>query len=265
MKATATAFDYDKNEHDYAQVRKADSRIFEYIRNALDEFTTILNVGAGTGSYEPADKYVISVEPSSVMRKKRLALGKNPAVDAYADKMPFEDASFDASLAILTIHHWPNLRDGLMEMKRVTRKKMVILTYDPKKLSIFWNADYFPKVIEVEERRYPEISAISSILGVEPTITNVQIPLDCTDGFQEAFYGRPEYFLDKRVRQAQSAWGFIDQETELEYVKRLRSDLENGDWDKKYGQYRKMPFFDGAYRMLEYDVDPASERSCHTE
>jgi SAM-dependent methyltransferase len=189
------------------------------------------------------------------MRKKRLELGKNPAINAYADNMPFDNESFDASLAVLTIHHWQNLGDGLLEMKRVTKKKIVILTYDPQRLSNFWNVDYFPKVIEVEERRYPAISVISSILDIKPIITNIQIPFNCTDGFQEAFYGRPECFLDEQVRKAQSAWSFVDRETEQEYINRLRSDLESGNWDKKYGQYRKLPFFDGAYRMLEFNVD----------
>ncbi len=258
MKIENPAFDYDNNKHDYAQVRRADKRIFSYVQSALVDFNTVINVGAGTGSYEPQDKYVISVEPSSVMRKKRLALGRNPAINAFADSLPFEDMSFDVSLAILTIHHWPDLRAGLEEIKRVTRSKIVILTYDPERLADFWNVNYFPKVVEVESKRYPVLGTISSILGSTPKVSKIRIPFDCTDGFQEAFYGRPEFFLKEEVRQAQSAWGFIEKDIEHEYVEHLRSDIQSGEWDRLYGFHREMPFFEGAYRMLEFNLTGAS-------
>jgi SAM-dependent methyltransferase len=252
MEITNPAFDYDRKKHEYSTVRRADPRIHSYVLSGLSGMHTVINVGAGTGSYEPHDRYVASVEPSEKMRLKRLELGRHPAIDAFADSLPFDDDSFDVSLAILTIHHWPSLEKGLAELKRVAKKRIVILTYDPTKLDIFWNAEYFPDVIEVERKRYPELSRIAGIIGIAPKRTNIKVPLDCTDGFQEAFFGRPEYFLREEVRQSQSAWGFIQKELEMKYVEHLRRELEEGSWDKKHGIHRHMKEFEGAYRMLEF-------------
>jgi SAM-dependent methyltransferase len=254
MKITNPAFDYDSKDHNYSAIRKADPRIGRYIRRSLEGCDTVLNVGAGTGSYEPEDKYVIAVEPSAVMRAKRLDLGRNPAVNAKADDLPFDDKSFDAVMAVLTIHHWPDLKSGLLEVKRVTKKKIAILTYDPDMLDIFWNAKYFPQLIEIERSRYPKSDHIAACVGEDITITNIKIPFDCTDGFQEAFYGRPEAFLQEEVRNAQSAWGFLDKETESKYVKRLSDDLASGEWDRLYGSHRTLPEFEGAFRLLEVDL-----------
>ena len=254
MKITNPAFDYDRNDHNYAAIRKADPRIGAYIHNSLNDFDTVLNVGAGAGSYEPEDKFVIAVEPSAVMRAKRLALGRSPAVNAKADDLPFDDKSFDAVMAVLSIHHWPDLKAGLLEIKRVAKKKITILTYDPDELDVFWNIQYFPQVVEIERNRYPKLNQIAEYLGERMTIMNIKIPLDCTDGFQEAFYGRPEAFLQEDVRKAQSAWGFLEKETENQYLKNLSDDLASGEWDKSYGFHRTLPEFEGAFRLLEFDV-----------
>ena len=254
MNISNPAFDYDGKDHNYSEIRKADPRIGLYIRRSLRGCDTVLNVGAGTGSYEPENRYVIAVEPSSVMRAKRLALGKMPALNAKADDLPFDDNSFDAVMAVLTIHHWPDLKSGLLEIKRVARKKLSILTYDPDMLDVFWNVHYFPQLIEIERSRYPKLDQIAAYLGAELTITNIKIPLDCSDGFQEAFYGRPEAFLQEDVRKAQSAWGFLDKETENLYVKKLADDLSSGEWDRLFGHHRTMPEFKGAFRMLEIDL-----------
>ncbi|HKY53688.1 MAG TPA: class I SAM-dependent methyltransferase [Anaerolineales bacterium] len=255
MKITNPAFDYDRKNHNYSEIRKADPRIGMYIQWSLKTCDTVLNVGAGTGSYEPDDKYVIAVEPSYVMRAKRLDLGRNPAINAKADNLPFDDQSFDGAMAVLTIHHWPDLQAGLLEIKRVSKKKISILTYDPEKLNVFWNAKYFPQLIEIERNRYPKLDQIAEYLGEKLTVTNVKIPLDCTDGFQEAFYGRPEAFLQEEVRNAQSAWGFLDKEIENQYVKRLSDDLASGEWDRMFGYHRKLPEFEGAFRLLEIDLN----------
>jgi SAM-dependent methyltransferase len=247
------AFDYDGQEHDYKQVRRADPRIAAYVRAGLEGCATVVNIGAGTGSYEPEDTYVISVEPSEKMRRDRLALGRRPALKASADRLPFDDGSFDASLAILTVHHWPDLEAGLLEMRRVSRRRMVILTYDPDRLEDFWNARYFPELIAAERKRYPDLGRIEAILGMKAERTVIRIPLDCTDGFQEAFSGRPEGFLEDKVRRAQSAWGFISKQLESEYISRLRSDLESGEWDGKYGHHRTLGEYAGAFRMLVFE------------
>lgn len=123
---------------------------------------------------------------------------------------PTDDKSFDAAMAVLTIHHWPDLKTGLSEMKRVSKKKISILTYDPEMLEGFWNARYFPQLIEIERSRYPKLDYIAECLGEGISITNIKIPLDCSDGFQEAFYGSPEAFLQEEARSAQSAWGLLD-------------------------------------------------------
>ena len=254
MKITNPAFDYDSKGHHYSEIRKADPRIGKYVHRSLERCNTVLNVGAGTGSYEPDDKFVIAVEPSAVMRAKRLALDRNPAVNAKADDLPFDNESFDAVMAVLTIHHWPDLKAGLLEVKRVAKKKITILTYDPDMLDVFWNANYFPQLIEIERSRYPKLDRIAECIGEPITITNIKIPFDCTDGFQEAFYGRPEAFLQEDVRNAQSAWGFLDKEIEKTYVKKLSEDLASGEWDRLYGYHRMLPEFEGAFRLLEVDL-----------
>jgi SAM-dependent methyltransferase len=254
MNISNPAFDYDGKDHNYSEIRKADPRIGSYVHRSLRGCDTVLNVGAGTGSYEPNDSYVIAVEPSSVMRAKRLALGKMPALNAKADDLPFDNNSFDAVMAVLTIHHWPDLKSGLLELQRVAKKKISILTYDPDMLDVFWNVHYFPQLIEIERTRYPKLDQIAAYLGAGLTITNIKIPLDCSDGFQEAFYGRPEAFLQEDVRKAQSAWGFLDKETENLYVKNLADDLSSGEWDRLFGHHRTMPEFEGAFRMLEIDL-----------
>lgn len=254
MDISNPAFDYDNRKHEYATIRRADPRIHAYVLTGLAGMKTVINVGAGPGSYEPEDRYVVSVEPSEKMRRKREGLGRHPAISAFADSLPFDDQSFDAALAILTIHHWPDIEKGLAELKRVTKKRVVILTYDPSKLDIFWNAEYFPEIIAVERKRYPALDRLEAAIGVSPRITTIKIPLDCVDGFQEAYFGRPEYFLKEEVRQSQSAWGFISWEQEQQYVQHLARDLEDGTWERKFGFHRHLSEFEGAYRMLEYDL-----------
>jgi SAM-dependent methyltransferase len=250
MKIENTAFNYDKLGQEYASYRQTEPRIFAYILNALDDATTVLNVGAGAGSYEPTDRYVIAVEPSNVMRSQRQLKNKVPALNAYADNLPFDDNSFDASTAFVTVHHWPDMNKGLKELRRVTKNKVIIMTFDPEALDDFWNAKYFPEVIGVEKKRYPTIDFIKTSLGGHCEVQKIPIPFDCIDGFQEAFYGRPEAFLNKQVRQSQSAWGFIAPELEEKYVKDFAEELASGEWDRKYGHYRTQESFTCALRLI---------------
>lgn len=250
MKIENPAFNYDDLGQEYSSYRQTDPAIFAHILNALGDAQTVLNVGAGAGSYEPTDRYVIAVEPSATMRAQRQLNNKVPAVIAYADALPFDDNSFDASTAFVTIHHWPDMKKGLQELRRVTKNKVIIMTFDPEALKDFWNANYFPEVIEVEKKRYPTIDFICDALGGTCDVQKIPIPLNCIDGFQEAFYGRPEAFLTKQVRQAQSAWGFIDAETEEKYVSALAADLASGEWDKKYGHFRTQESFTCALRLV---------------
>lgn len=250
MQIENPAFNYDKYGQQYSGYRQTDPRIAAYVYDALADAGTILNVGAGAGSYEPADKYVVAVEPSAVMRTQRIINGKTPAIIGTADALPFDDNAFDASMAMVTVHHWPDIQKGLKELRRVTKNQMLLMTFDPDALDNFWNAHYFPELIAVEKARYPSIDFILNTLGGNCEVKSIPIPFDCVDGFQEAFYGRPEAFLEKEVRLSQSAWGFLTDEVQEQLVKRLADDLASGAWDKQYGHFRTQPFFTCALRLI---------------
>ena len=187
MKIENPAFNYDQLGQKYSGYRQTDPRIAGFVNKALGDAKTILNVGAGAGSYEPADKYVVAVEPSVVMRTQRMKNNKVPAINAKAGNLPFDDHSFDASMAMVTVHHWPDIDQGLKELRRVTKNQVIIMTFDPEQLDNFWNADYFPELIEVEKARYPTIDLIKKSLGGNCKVIPIPVPLDCSDGFQEAF------------------------------------------------------------------------------
>ena len=153
-------------------------------------------------------------------------------------------------MAMVTVHHWPDIERGLREVRRVTKGAVIIMTFDPEALDNFWNAYYFPDLIEVEKARYPTIERIVQALGGSCDVIPIPIPLDCVDGFQEAFYGRPEAFLHQDVRRAQSAWGFLAEGVEDRLVQALASELKSGEWDRKYGHFRTMPSFTCALRLV---------------
>lgn len=253
LKIENPAFDYDSHGQQYSGFRQTDPRIAEYVTTALADAQTILNVGAGAGSYEPADRYVVAIEPSAAMRSQRIQNNKVPAINAKADNLPFDDNAFDAAMAMVTVHHWPNIDKGLRELRRVTRGRIIVMTFDPDMLDRFWNAEYFPELIAVEKARYPSIDFLTKCLGENCEVIAVPVPLDCSDGFQEAFYGRPEAFLRPEIRAAQSAWGFLPEGLETELVARLEADLQSGAWDRKYGHFRKESFFTCALRLIVSD------------
>lgn len=244
------AFNYDQRSVSYSSQRKTEPAIAAYIHAAMGSAKNVLNIGAGSGSYEPDDRYVISVEPSSSMRQQRKELNRRPALIAFADNLPFDDHSFDASMALLTIHHWPDVKKGLNEMNRVTNGRILIMTYDPDSLHTFWNAEYFPELTEVEKARYPKIDTLTKILGGNCQVLSIPIPLMCQDGFQEAYYGRPEEFLKPEVRKAQSAWCFLPDGLEEKYVESFAKELSSGNWDKKYAQLRSQSEYFGALKLI---------------
>jgi hypothetical protein len=209
----------------------------------------VVNVGAGSGSYEPEDLDVTAVEPSASMRSQRPP-DLRPAIDAFAEALPFPDDAFDAAMASVTVHQWSDQVRGLQELRRVSRGPVVVLTFDGDALDGFWLAPYAPELITAERRRYPSIDQIGEVLGGSTTVTVVPIPIDCPDGFTEAFYARPEYFLDDTVRRSQSAWGFVTAEEEARAVDRLRHDLETGEWDRRHGSLRRQPTFLGSLRLV---------------
>ena len=242
-------FDYQGYGSTYARIRRADPRIAALLAEALGPARTVLNVGAGTGSYEPADRIVVAVEPAEDMRRRRPA-GSAPVVAALADALPFADRSFDGALSVLSIHHWPDLAAGLTQMRRVTRGPVVILTFDPAQLANWWLADLCPAVIAVEARRYPPITTVTAALGGRVTVTPVPIPADCSDGFSEAFFARPEAFLDPSVLDAQSAWGFVTADERSRFQTVLAQMLADGSWDRAYGHWRTQPAYAGAVRII---------------
>jgi SAM-dependent methyltransferase len=233
----------------YVNYRQPEPRIASQINLALGDARTVLNVGAGAGSYEPVDRSVTAVEPSASMRAQRPST-LPPAIDAVAEKLPFPDASFGASMATFTIHQWSDVEAGLRELRRVTSGPVVILTCDPDEVERFWLNDYAPLVLKTEAGRYPSTARIRSILGGHLDILPVSIPLHCKDGFNEAYYGRPERLLDDAARLACSAWSFVDQATAAAYIRHLQRELSDGAWDRKYGRLRTQPEYEGSLRLV---------------
>jgi SAM-dependent methyltransferase len=246
---SAGDFDYDAHGQGYAQHRRTDPRIAACVYRALGSARTVLNVGAGAGSYEPEDRHVIAIEPSVAMRAQRLA-HRVPAIHGVAQNLPLDDQSVDASMAMVTVHQWPDLKKGLAELRRVTRGPIVVLTFDGDALDRYWLVDYVPELMGVERRRYPAIDTIGQGIGKKTEVQAIPIPIDCIDGFTEAFYARPERFLDAAVRRSQSAWGSVDAKVEERFIQKLGHDLQTGAWDERYGQWRKMPFFEGSLRLI---------------
>lgn len=233
----------------YSEYRRPDPRIAEAILRGIGAAHTVLNVGAGAGSYEPVDREVTPVEPSASMRAQRPThLAR--AIDAVAEQLPFPDASFDASMSSFSVHQWQDLKAGLREMRRVTRGPVVLLTCDPALVRQFWLYEYAPQVLDTEARRYPTLEALTQGLGGATRSELVPVPLDCVDGFNEAYYGRPEKLLDPQARLSCSAWSFVEQNEQTQAIERLRSDLREGVWDRRHGHLRTQPRYDGSLVLV---------------
>ena len=242
-------FDYELHGESYSVFRQTDPRIATAVAEALGDAPTVLNVGAGAGSYEPLDRYVCAVEPSAAMRAQR-SVERPPAVDATAERLPFDADSFDAAMATVTVHQWADLAMGLRELRRVSRGRVVILTFDGDSLPALWLNNYVPEVIATERRRFPALERIIQGLGGKASVLEVPIPRDCTDGFKEAYYARPEAFLRPEVRAAQSAWGLTDQAAVERGVAHLREALARGTWDERHGHLRTQPEYVGSLRLI---------------
>jgi SAM-dependent methyltransferase len=241
--------DYDATGHGYAAVRRADPRVAAYVHAALGDAPSVVNVGAGAGSYEPAGRLVVAVEPSDAMRAQRPP-GAAPVVAAVAERLPFADGAFGAAMAMSTVHQWPDLARGLAELRRVSRGPVVVLTFDAGRTPGFWLSEYLPDLPRVDAARMPPVPALAAGLGGEVTVTTVPVPADCADGFVEAFYGRPEAFLDPAVRAGQSLWGFVDPGAADRALGMLAADLASGAWDARYGHLREQPSYDGSLVLV---------------
>jgi len=240
--------DYDEHGRHYTRGRRADPRIEAYIHAALGDAETVVDVGAGTGSYEPRDREVVAVEPSATMRAQRPPSAA-PAIDAYAEALPFEDDSFDAAMACVTIHHWESQQQGLAEMRRVARGPVVVFTFDLDRLPA-WQLEYLREGIEIERPRFGSIEAVAEALGGRTRVEEIPTPADCQDGFFQAFWNRPEALLDPAVRASQSFWELLDERVEKRIVARLRADLESGLWDQRHGHLRAKESTDASLRLV---------------
>lgn len=235
---------YDTIGIDYARLRQPDPRIAAQIHAALGDARSVLNVGAGTGSYEPADRVVTALEPSAEMIRQRPP-GSASVVQGTAESLPFTDASFDAVMAVLTVHHWPDKARGIAELRRVSRGPVVILTFDPAARP--WLTDYLPECIALDEAQMPEMSFYANWLG-DVRIEPVPVPHDCIDGFLYAYWRRPAAYLDPRIRRGSSSfWTLPGTESGLE---KLAEDLRSGAWAERYANLLSKDTYDAGYRLV---------------
>lgn len=246
--ATGRRATYDEIGQGYAALRTPDPRIARMIDAALGSARTVLNVGAGTGSYERVGRGVVAVEPSAVMIAQR-AHGAPPVVRAAAEHLPFRDQSFDAAMAVLTAHHWADPVGGLTELRRVARRQ-VVLTFDPELHNRFWLiTDYIPAAGAFAGSAALPLSTVVNSLdasGVQPVL----IPRDCTDGFGWAYWCRPERYLDPRVRSAISMFAQCDPVRIEEGIRRLADDLASGEWHRRHRDLLQRDSVDGGFRIV---------------
>ncbi len=236
---------YDTIGVGYRRLRRPDPRIAASIHARLGQARTLVNVGAGAGSYEPAGLLVTAVEPSAEMIRQR-PQGTAVVVQGVAEDLPFGDGVFDAAMAILTVHHWTDVRRGLREMRRVTRGRIVVLTFDPR-ISNFWLLDYLPSLASLDSRHMPAMDDFEAALGPVDRIA-VPIPHDCVDGMLCAYWRRPAAYLDPEVRRSISSFWKIGDITEP--LQRLEDDLGSGAWERRYSRILHKESLDFGYRLV---------------
>ena len=239
---------YDRIGRTYTATRGTDPRIAARIWGALGDARTVVNVGAGAGSYEPPDREVTPVEPSAVMIAQRPP-GAAPAVQASAEALPFADASFDAAMAVLTIHHWSDVPAGAAELRRVARDRVVVLSWDPTCVGRLWvGPEYFPELVREDVEGFPSLAEQAAALGAEAAV--VPVPWDCRDGFFGAFWRRPEAYLDPAVRAGISTLAKRTDDELAEGLGRLRADLDSGAWARRHADLLERDELDLGYRLL---------------
>ena len=248
---------YDRIGVGYSGTRRADPRVAAVIWEALGDARTVVNIGAGVGSYEPADRDVVAVEPSAVMIAQR-PVGAARVVQAEAESLPFPDDSFDAAMAILSDHHWRDRLAGWRELRRVARRRVVLFNADPGDAALFWlTVEYLPQFLELIPARYRVAGAwqdeLEQGLGTV-TMRPVPIPHDCLDGFYGAFWRRPERYLEPRVRAGISVFAQLDPGDVERAVRGLAADLASGAWEEKYGDLRKLSELDLGYYVITADL-----------
>jgi len=244
---------YDRLGRGYSNTRRADPSIARRIVGALGDARSVINVGAGAGSYEPTDREVTAVEPSTEMIAQRPP-GAAPVVLASAESLPFDDDAFDAALAVLTAHHWTDLDTGLAEMQRVARERIVLMTFDSNALEDLWiAADYFPEILQLKRRS----GASSRDLVAElpgAASSPVPVPGDCTDLFFAALWARPELLFEEEIVRPMWVWQSISEEARRVGRERLAADLESGAWEDRYGHLRALDELDVGLRLVTLDL-----------
>ncbi len=240
---------YDNIGTGYNLTRRSDPRIAERINLALGTATSILNVGAGAGSYEPVDRQTYALEPSITMIRQRAASAA-PVVQGHAEQLPFASQSVDAALAVLTVHHWPDRKLGLEEMRRVARDRVVILTWDQQVWESFWLVDeYFPCIKTHDRPRAVAVADVTGPLGAVEVVT-VPIPADCVDGFHGAFWRRPQAYLDARIRAGISTYALMSEGDLQSGLARLEADLGSGAWQETHQDLLGQDELDLGYRLI---------------
>jgi SAM-dependent methyltransferase len=242
---------YEAIGRSYAGTRREDPRIAQWIHEAFGDARSVVNVGAGTGSYEPVDRHVIAIEPSDVMAAQRPP-DRVPAIRAAADDLPLRDDSVEAAMAILTLHHWDSAQErGVRELRRVARDRVVILTYDARVSGRMWlMGDYLPEVAELDQRIFPSPETLAGWLGGELDVHPLPLPRDTSDWMLGSFWAHPERVLDERARANTSGFARMPPEVVERVVTALRRDLEDGSWDERHGELRRLGEYDVGLRLV---------------
>jgi SAM-dependent methyltransferase len=237
----------------YSEIRRADRRLEAAIWTALGDARSVLNVGAGAGSYEPRDREVVAVEPSPVMIAQRPA-DAAPAIQGVAEALPLVDDSVDATMGVFTMQHWDEVDRGLAEVCRVTRRRAVFLTLDLDVTAQMWLCrDYLPEIVAHDRACFPTIAHLRSVLP-RVAVETVPVPSDCTDGFCIALWNRPEAHLDPDVRRGSSIWHALRGADVDRGLGRLRDDLQSGEWDRRYGELRTRATLDVGLRLITAEL-----------
>lgn len=245
---------YDTTGQTYSHTRQTDPRIAAAIWRHLPSAATVANVGAGAGGYEPPGT-VIAVEPSGVMLAQRGA-GTPPAVRAVAEQLPIQTKSVDATLAVLTLHHWSDLGQGISELARVARTHIVIFTWDHAVTRNFWLLrDYLPAAAATDASLAVPIDELTRLLPGRVTVTPVPVPADCADGFGAAYWRRPHAYLDPAVQAGMSMLALTPPEALAPGLRQLGADLRNGSWHSRYASLTRQTQLDVGYRVVVAQKD----------
>ncbi|MEV4626370.1 methyltransferase domain-containing protein [Micromonospora sp. NPDC049523] len=239
---------YDSIGTTYNTTRRPDPRVAAQITAALGDARTVVNVGAGAGSYEPPQT-VLAIEPSAVMIEQR-PVGAAPVLQAFAENIPIEDNAADAVMALLTVHHWTDLEAGIAELRRIARRRIVILTWDQEVTREFWLlSEYLPEAAEFDDTRAVPVDRLAALLG-DARVEVVPVPHDCVDGFGAAYWRRPEAYLDPAVRAGMSMLAQTGEETIRPGLERLAADLTSRRWHERHADLLDLPEYDAGYRLL---------------